>query len=234
MSFTLQEDEPGKYTVQLGELSTDFVVVKPRSIKVSLSSIEIGQPVKVTAGASRQLYIKNHILHYAKNYRSFYSMTAFCLLSACQFSIIACFLELSSDFMLLACLRTVSGIRLVKLLVTPRALSHDRPHDSLGDLRVRRCTMTTPRPVNWQTASENRPLNWPNSSLVSRDSVQKEGGLSLKTRTLMMMLGDALLGHGDVREGGCFTETHPCDKMWNVPVLRLRAGTLAVVALPEC
>ena len=57
--------------------------------------------------------------------------------------------------------------------------------------------MTTPRPVNWQTVLEKQAPELQKQISGLRESVQKDGALSLKTKTLMMMLCDALLGHAD-------------------------------------
>lgn len=57
--------------------------------------------------------------------------------------------------------------------------------------------MTTPRPANWQTALEKHVPEINKKMTELREAIQKEGALSLKTKTLMMMLCDALLGHAD-------------------------------------
>jgi alkylhydroperoxidase/carboxymuconolactone decarboxylase family protein YurZ len=56
--------------------------------------------------------------------------------------------------------------------------------------------MTTPRP-NWQTALEKNSPDTSKAINALRQSVMAEGALSIKTKTLMTMLCDALLGHGD-------------------------------------
>ena len=57
--------------------------------------------------------------------------------------------------------------------------------------------MTTPRAVNWQTTLEKQAPEIYKQIAGLRDSVQADGALSARTKTLMMMLCDALLGHGD-------------------------------------
>ncbi|MBI2850414.1 MAG: carboxymuconolactone decarboxylase family protein [Chloroflexi bacterium] len=57
--------------------------------------------------------------------------------------------------------------------------------------------MTTPGPVNWQTILEKQAPELQKQITSLRESVQKDGALSAKTKTLMMMLCDALLGHAD-------------------------------------
>ncbi len=55
--------------------------------------------------------------------------------------------------------------------------------------------MTTPRPGSWQTKlGEIAPELLKNVTGL-RETVLVEGALSLKTKTLMMMLCDALLAH---------------------------------------
>ena len=57
--------------------------------------------------------------------------------------------------------------------------------------------MTTQGAGNWQQRlGENVPELMKNVNNL-REGLMKEGALSIKTKTLMMMLGDALLGHGD-------------------------------------
>ena len=57
--------------------------------------------------------------------------------------------------------------------------------------------MTTPRPVSWQTMLEKNAPEVLKQITGVRESVQAEGALSAKTKTLMTMLCDALLGHAD-------------------------------------
>lgn len=57
--------------------------------------------------------------------------------------------------------------------------------------------MTTPRPVSWQTVLEKHAPEINKHITGLRESVQADGALSTKTKTLMMMLCDALLGHSD-------------------------------------
>ena len=57
--------------------------------------------------------------------------------------------------------------------------------------------MTTPRPGSWQTKLEGSAPELLKSVNGLRETVLVEGALSVKTKTLMMMLCDALLGHGD-------------------------------------
>lgn len=57
--------------------------------------------------------------------------------------------------------------------------------------------MTQPQAAPWQVALEkNAPDLLKNVGSV-RESVLSDGALSLKTKTLMTMLCDALLGHAD-------------------------------------
>ena len=57
--------------------------------------------------------------------------------------------------------------------------------------------MSQPQTATWQTLlEENAPDLIKNVSGV-RESVLQEGALSLKVKTLMTMLCDALLGHAD-------------------------------------
>ena len=48
-SLTLKKDKPGKYVVQLGELSTEFIVLEPSNLSVSSPEVEVDQQVQVTA-----------------------------------------------------------------------------------------------------------------------------------------------------------------------------------------
>ncbi|MBI2852691.1 MAG: carboxymuconolactone decarboxylase family protein [Chloroflexi bacterium] len=57
--------------------------------------------------------------------------------------------------------------------------------------------MTTPRPVTWQTILETHVPGLNKQIAELRESVQADGALSAKTKTLMMMLCDALLAHAD-------------------------------------
>jgi alkylhydroperoxidase/carboxymuconolactone decarboxylase family protein YurZ len=56
--------------------------------------------------------------------------------------------------------------------------------------------MTTPRPT-WQTDLEKSAPELMKHISGLRESINKDGALSAKTKTLMMLLCDALLGHGD-------------------------------------
>ena len=49
LSFTLMKGEPGRYVVQLGELTTSFIILEASNLKVSPSEVEVDQPVTVTA-----------------------------------------------------------------------------------------------------------------------------------------------------------------------------------------
>lgn len=49
ISFTVSKDEPGRYEVQLGELTSSFVVLGVSNFEVSPSNVYEGQPVTVTA-----------------------------------------------------------------------------------------------------------------------------------------------------------------------------------------
>ncbi len=57
--------------------------------------------------------------------------------------------------------------------------------------------MTTPRAVTWQSILEKQAPQTLKQITGLREAVLAEGALSIKTKTLMMMLCDALLGHGD-------------------------------------
>ena len=57
--------------------------------------------------------------------------------------------------------------------------------------------MTTSGPVNWQTALEKNSPELFKQVTGLREAVMTDGALSLKTKTLMTMLGDALLAHPD-------------------------------------
>ena len=57
--------------------------------------------------------------------------------------------------------------------------------------------MTQPTPVNWQTVLEKANPQLQKSISAVREGVLSEGALSLKTKTLMTMLCDAILAHGD-------------------------------------
>ena len=57
--------------------------------------------------------------------------------------------------------------------------------------------MTTLRPVNWQSVLEKQSPEVLKHVNGLREAVLAEGALSLKTKTLMTMLCDALLGHAD-------------------------------------
>jgi alkylhydroperoxidase/carboxymuconolactone decarboxylase family protein YurZ len=57
--------------------------------------------------------------------------------------------------------------------------------------------MTTPRAGNWMTMLEKNVPELSKQISGVRESVQKDGALSAKTKILMMMLCDALLGHAD-------------------------------------
>lgn len=49
LSFTLTKSEPGRYDVQLEELSTSFTVLGAGNLEISPSEVEVGQPVTVSA-----------------------------------------------------------------------------------------------------------------------------------------------------------------------------------------
>ncbi len=57
--------------------------------------------------------------------------------------------------------------------------------------------MTTPGAVTWQSILEKQAPQTLKQITGLREAVLAEGALSVKTKTLMMMLCDALLGHGD-------------------------------------
>lgn len=49
LSFTLMKGDPGRYVVQLEELTTSFTVLEASNLKVSPSEVEVDQPVTITA-----------------------------------------------------------------------------------------------------------------------------------------------------------------------------------------
>ena len=49
LSFTLIKSEPGRYAIQLAELTASFIVLEASNFKVSPSQVEVDQPVTVTA-----------------------------------------------------------------------------------------------------------------------------------------------------------------------------------------
>ncbi len=57
--------------------------------------------------------------------------------------------------------------------------------------------MTMPTPANWQTILEKSSPELLKKVNGLREAVLTDGALSIKTKTLMMMLCDALLGHSD-------------------------------------
>ena len=57
--------------------------------------------------------------------------------------------------------------------------------------------MTESKPVTWQTILEKHAPELLKDTTRFRESVLTDGALSLKTKTLMMMLCDALLAHPD-------------------------------------
>ena len=57
--------------------------------------------------------------------------------------------------------------------------------------------MTTSRPGNWQTMLGKGAPELLKQVSALQQTVGTEGALSAKTKTLMMMLCDALLGHSD-------------------------------------
>jgi len=57
--------------------------------------------------------------------------------------------------------------------------------------------MTQPTPVNWQNVLEKANPQLQKSVNGVREVLMVDGALSLKTKTLMTMLCDALLGHSD-------------------------------------
>ncbi|MDD4876317.1 MAG: carboxymuconolactone decarboxylase family protein [Dehalococcoidales bacterium] len=57
--------------------------------------------------------------------------------------------------------------------------------------------MTTSGAANWQTIMEKQTPELFKQVTGLREAVMTEGALSLKTKTLMTMLGDALLAHPD-------------------------------------
>ena len=57
--------------------------------------------------------------------------------------------------------------------------------------------MTTPKATTWQTILEKRAPELLKQVTGLRETVLADGALSSKTKTLMMMLCDALLSHPD-------------------------------------
>jgi alkylhydroperoxidase/carboxymuconolactone decarboxylase family protein YurZ len=57
--------------------------------------------------------------------------------------------------------------------------------------------MTAPRPGNWQTMLGKGSPEVAKQVTALQQAVVAEGALSAKTKTLMMMLCDALLGHNE-------------------------------------
>ncbi len=57
--------------------------------------------------------------------------------------------------------------------------------------------MTMPTPPNWQTILEQSSPELLKKVNGLREAVLADGSLSVKTKTLMTMLCDALLGHSD-------------------------------------
>jgi len=57
--------------------------------------------------------------------------------------------------------------------------------------------MTTPKASNWHTLLEEFAPELLDNVTGLQEKILVEGALSVKTKTLMMMLCDALLGHSD-------------------------------------
>jgi alkylhydroperoxidase/carboxymuconolactone decarboxylase family protein YurZ len=57
--------------------------------------------------------------------------------------------------------------------------------------------MTNPAPFNWQEALDNNVPDLMKYVTPLRQETGADGALPAKTKTLMMMLGDALLGHAE-------------------------------------
>jgi len=57
--------------------------------------------------------------------------------------------------------------------------------------------MTTPKPITWRTILEGNAPELHRQVTGIRETVLADGALSVKTKTLMMMLCDALLGHAN-------------------------------------
>ena len=57
--------------------------------------------------------------------------------------------------------------------------------------------MTTPNPATWQTILEKRSQELLRQVTGLQKTVLADGALSVKTKTLMMMLCDALLAHSE-------------------------------------
>ncbi len=57
--------------------------------------------------------------------------------------------------------------------------------------------MTTARPGGWPAMLGKGCPDLMKQVTEVQNSIMKEGALSVKTKTLMMMMGDAILGHSD-------------------------------------
>jgi alkylhydroperoxidase/carboxymuconolactone decarboxylase family protein YurZ len=57
--------------------------------------------------------------------------------------------------------------------------------------------MTTSRPINWQTMLGKSAPELLKQASVLQQTVLVEGALSVKTKTLMILLCDAVLGHSE-------------------------------------
>ena len=57
--------------------------------------------------------------------------------------------------------------------------------------------MTTSKPVNWQTMMAKGAPDLSKQVADLQQAIMTEGALSVKTKTLMMMLCDSLLGHSE-------------------------------------
>ena len=57
--------------------------------------------------------------------------------------------------------------------------------------------MTSSRPVNWQTMLEKSAPELLKQVSGLQQTIARDGALSMKTKTLMMLLCDALLGHSE-------------------------------------
>jgi alkylhydroperoxidase/carboxymuconolactone decarboxylase family protein YurZ len=99
----------------------------------------------------------------------------------------------------LAALNRKALSSLVVFWQTCKLLSYDKLQHKKADAQ---CTdggteMTTPREVTWQSILETQSPQLLKQITGLRETVLAEGALSIKTKALMMMLCDALLGHSD-------------------------------------
>ena len=78
-------------------------------------------------------------------------------------------------------------------------MGYNNPQDTDSSVEFvnRGVKMTMPTPPNWQTVLEQSSPELLKKVNRLRETVLADGALPVKTKTLMMMLCDALLGHSD-------------------------------------